>query len=229
MSSSTPDQSAPGTSGPRRKGLVVAVVVLAALLVLAIGVALGIWLTRSGGATTPVAAASATPTQTQTPTQTPTPSVSTPAEQPAATTVPDDEAGGASDGAGGSGDSSTPTAAPPTDGPDPRHGIFTGMTVEREDASSCDDTLNVPLIARVTASGSALWFGVNTTTPMDQPFQFWNMPSGEQTVTGFVYDCSRESEPFSFTFEDDLGTHYTSTIVLRVCPGLPSPREDCSG
>lgn len=210
MSESAP---LPPSSPARRRWPVVVIAALAALLVAALVVIGILWFAR-GGESPAVAASPTASAMTSAP--------SSPAASPTAAAN-----AGRTPSSAGSSPSATATGSP--DQPDPRHGIFTDVSVQREGSEACGTSHNVPLIARATASGSALWFGVDTTDAEAEPFTFWNNPNGEQTVTGFVYDCSRDSEQFTFTFEDDLGQLFSKTVVLRTCEGRPSPRESCSG
>ncbi|MFT4212330.1 MAG: hypothetical protein QM626_10720 [Microbacterium sp.] len=202
----------------RRRGLIVAVVILAALLLVVatslVTLLLTGRLTGTEAVATPSVTASATPTPTATATATAT-----------ATTVAESDDSGSS-GSGSSGGSSGSSGGSTTS-----TGSISSADVFVEGDDSCATSVNVSLVGSWSATGTTLWFGVNTTDASSAPYQQWSLTSATAgTVDGFVYDCSRSSENYTFTLLRTDGTKTSTTITLHNCTGLEdqSPRRSCA-
>ncbi|MCK9917015.1 MULTISPECIES: hypothetical protein [Microbacterium] len=195
-----------------RRGLIAIIAVLAALLIATASVLVTVLL--MGGAQ--VAGAAATSVST------PTPTPSAPSSPPASATPTPAHTSSTSGSSGGGGTGTTTTA--------PSTGSISHAAVGVESGGGdCSSTPNLPLTAAWKATGTTLWFGVNTTDASAAPFQEWSLATQTQgTATGFVYDCSRSSEPFTFTLLHTDGTKTNSTVTLRLCPGSVMPKQTCS-
>lgn len=171
--------------GRRQRGLIIGLIVAAAVLLLTL-IGVLIWLATSSGS--PSAEPTETPTASGTPTETPTP---TPTPTPTETEEP-----------------------PPPPPPPPADAIstFTASVEQADCTASGGDP--VPLTFSWAASGARLWFGVGTDDAQANPFGEYPLNYTMNDVS-YQCGQPGQQQRYTITVERNDGELESRTIIIR--------------
>jgi hypothetical protein len=202
-----PEPSSGGTPGKRNRGLLVALIVVGALLLVAI-IVIALILAFGGG------------TPTALPSGSPTPTTSTPASTPSATPVPTPTAttgtGGGSSGGGGGGGGDDGTVK------------VTSYSISPTQVDCSGGKTDVPIAIRwASRNGTAAYFGVNAGGDPQHPGDAkasgmgWTLPASGSDADfpdgyhPYTYPCGNATTNYTITVEGASGTQSRLIVVSR--------------